>query len=217
MAPLENAKHEAFARALVDGKSARAAYRGAGFTPKTDASADAAASRLLSDVKVAARVAELKGQVAQATVNAKVMDITEVLEELSKLGRSSIINAIVAGDDTGEVVKSIRDLPPEHAAAIQELTVETYVEGGGENARDVKRVKVKLHDKRGALAELRRHHEPNKHEHSGRGGGPIELEDKTERPSDFEVARRILFVLESAARTKAKPPAKASGKRKGTK
>ena len=43
------------------------------------------------------------------------------------------------------------------AAALSEVTVEDYVEGRGEDARQVKRVKFKLHDKQAALVALARH------------------------------------------------------------
>jgi hypothetical protein len=95
------------------------------------------------------------------------MDLQEVLAELSKLGRANMQDFVVGGDDTADVIESLQALPREHAAAIQELTIDTYMEGKGDDAREVKRVKLKLHDKRGSLAELRRHLEPVKHEHSG--------------------------------------------------
>ena len=37
------------------------------------------------------------------------------------------------------------------------ITVEEYKEGGGEDARDVKRVRFKLADKRAALVDIGRH------------------------------------------------------------
>lgn len=196
MSPLPNAKHEAFARAIVEGNSQREAYRAAGYKPRTDGAADASACQLLSQPKVAARVEELKAAAADATV----MSAREVLQELSKLGRSSIKNCLVEGDDAGEVVASIRDMSDEHAATIQELQVETYVEGGGEDARTVKRVRVKLHPKTSALELLAKHHKllTEKHEHSdpdGRGVGSQAAE-----LSDLDFARRLNFVLERAAR-----------------
>jgi phage terminase small subunit len=107
----------------------------------------------------------------------------------------------------------LRDLAPEDAAAIKTIVVDTYVEGGGEEAREVKRVRLELHDKRGALAELRRHHEPDRHEHTGKDGRPIETADVTEM-SELEVARRIAFLLAKAARATiaggAEPPAPAA-------
>lgn len=48
-------------------------------------------------------------------------------------------------------------LTREQAAAIQEITVEEYKEGTGEEARNVKRVKFKLADKRAALVDIGRH------------------------------------------------------------
>jgi phage terminase small subunit len=195
------------ARAVVAGKSGRVAYRAAGYQAK-DRAADANASRLLTDAKVAARVEELKKAAADATV----MDLNEVLAELSKLGRASIQDVIVAGDNTADVIADLRDMKPEHAAAIQELTVETYLEGGGEDAREVKRVRIKLHDKRGALAELRRHHEPDRHEHSGKDGKPIETRDVSEKPGELEIARRIMFLLERAARAAPAAPVKPKAK-----
>lgn len=193
MAQLKNAKREAFARAIVAGTAAPDAYRGAGYKPKDNPVASAAASRLLADVSVAARVRELKDAAAEAAV----MSRAEVLAELSMLGRSNIKRIVVGGDDTREVVTSLQDLPDEDAAAIKSIVVDTYVEGGGENARTVKRLRLELHDKRGALSELRRHHEPIRHEHSGPNGKPIETKDVGEY-SELEVARRIAFILARA-------------------
>jgi len=48
-------------------------------------------------------------------------------------------------------------LTRDQAAALQEVTVEDYVDGRGENAREVKRVRFKLADKRAALVDLGRH------------------------------------------------------------
>ena len=84
MSVLENARHEAFARAIVEGKSGRAAYAAAGYEAK-DRAADANASRLLTNARVSARVAELKEQAAQGTV----MTAREVLEGLSQIGRDN--------------------------------------------------------------------------------------------------------------------------------
>ena len=49
------------------------------------------------------------------------------------------------------------------------------VEGRGKNAREVKKVRFKLADKRAALVDLGRHHKlfTNKFEHCGKDG-PIE-------------------------------------------
>jgi phage terminase small subunit len=74
----------------------------------------------------------------------------------------------------GQLV-DVSQLTREQTAAIQEVTVDTYVDGSGENAREVKRVKFKLADKRAALVDLGRHHRlfTDKFEHGGKDG-PIE-------------------------------------------
>jgi hypothetical protein len=41
-------------------------------------------------------------------------------------------------------------------AAIQELTIDEYIEGRGKSARPVRRTKIKLYDKRAALVEIGR-------------------------------------------------------------
>ncbi len=197
MAALANAKHEAFARAIVEGRSGRDAYKGAGYRPSNDNTADACASRLLSTDKVAERVAELKDLAAEKVV----MTRAQVLAELSHLGRANMADFVhVAASDN--IVADAGALEREQAAAIAEVTVESYEqhdpESGEKGAtRTVKKVKFKLHDKRGALSELRRHYEPLRHEHAGKDGKPIETKEVGEL-SPLEVARRIAFVLARA-------------------
>lgn len=68
MAALANQQHEVFAQNIAKGMNGREAYRAAGYNPNSDASADAAASRLLGNVKVASRVEELQDRAATSTV-----------------------------------------------------------------------------------------------------------------------------------------------------
>ncbi len=200
--PLQNAKHEAVLQHFfADPKRIGWRCYQLVYPNSSQRAAETGFSRLLKTAEFGERLAWLQKSAAAGNV----MDLNEVLVELSKLGRSSIKNVIVRGDDTADVVKQLENLPDEAAATIQELTVETYVEGSGKDARQVKRVKVKLHSKHAALAELRNHHEPHKHEHTGAGGGPMqhEVDDKREL-SELELGRRILFTLERAARAKPK-------------
>ena len=61
--PLTNSRHEAFAQAVAAGMTAEAAYRQAGYRPSR-----AHASRLAANGSVAARVAALKAQAAERTI-----------------------------------------------------------------------------------------------------------------------------------------------------
>lgn len=154
MKPLANAKHEAFARAIVLGKSGREAYRAAGYGKCTAKAADVAASRLLKNAKVAARVAELKEAAADDTV----MSAREVLEELSKVGRANVADHLRAFAYADNIVGALDQLTPEQTAALGEVTVEQYMEGSGEDARPVRRTKFRMHSKNEALKLLGQHH-----------------------------------------------------------
>jgi len=208
--PLRNAKHEAVLQhyfadpARVGWRSYQRVYPNS-----SQRAAETGFSRLLKTADFGERL----GWLQKSAADDNVMDLNEVLVELSKLGRSSIKNVIVKGDDTKDVVEALEDLPDEAAATIQELTIETYVEGSGEFARDVKRVKVKLHSKHAALSELRRHHEPDKHEHTGADGGSIKVEHEGDGLSELDLARRIAFALEKGARAR-KPEATKKAKAK---
>jgi phage terminase small subunit len=147
MPALRNSRHEAFARAIVKGSTGRAAYCAAGYRAK-GVVADAAASRLLGNVKVSARIAELKGAAAQAST----IEATRVLEELGKLAFANMLDYMRVGPD-GDPVLDFSKLARDQAAALVEVTVEHYLDGRGEDARQVRRVRFKLADKRGALVD----------------------------------------------------------------
>lgn len=85
----------------------------------------------------------------------------DVIEELIKLGFSNMSDYLKI-NSSGLPYVDLNDLPPEKMAAIQEVTVESYVEKGvdadGEvEEREVKKVKLKLHDKRGPLVDVGKH------------------------------------------------------------
>jgi phage terminase small subunit len=82
MPVLENAQHELFAQQMAKGASQRDAYRAAGYNTKSDAAADASASRLLSNAKVAARVAELQTKVEALTVEKTAVTKAWVIAKL---------------------------------------------------------------------------------------------------------------------------------------
>lgn len=79
MPVLNNARHERFAQAIASGKNGSEAYTLAGYDARGN-SAEAAASRLLRDVKVARRIAELQERGAQRT-EITIERITEMLLE----------------------------------------------------------------------------------------------------------------------------------------
>lgn len=169
MTILANAKHEAVALAyLADPKKIGwRAYRKV-YPKASRHTAENCFSRLMKKEEFAARVAELHEQAAQAAV----MTAQEVLEELTKLGRANMADYIQIGPN-GDPILNLTGLSRGQAAALVEVTVEDFKDGRRADARDVRRVKFKLADKRGALNLLGKHHalftERHVHEVSGIG------------------------------------------------
>ena len=144
-----NSRHDRFCREyLKDLNSTRAAIA-AGYSVKT---ADAAASRLLSNVKVQALLAKLTKK------HADKLDLSaeKVLSELSSIGFSNMLNYMKVTEE-GDAYVDLSSLTQEQAVAIQEITVDEYTEGRGKDARKVKRTKFKLVDKIRSLELLGKH------------------------------------------------------------
>jgi Terminase small subunit len=85
------------------------------------------------------------------------MTAQQVLEELTKLALANMQDYMKPGLD-GDPVLDFAKLTREQASALQEVTVDRYTEGRGEDAREVKRVKFKLADKLRALELLGKHY-----------------------------------------------------------
>jgi len=93
MAPLRNTRHEAFCQALLEGKSATAAYEEAGY-----AKDDGNATRLAKNPKVIERLTELQNAVAektQVTVESLVNELEEARKRADSLDQlSAVVKAI---------------------------------------------------------------------------------------------------------------------------
>lgn len=132
----------------VDANATQAAIR-AGYS---EASAEVQGCRLLRNAKVGAEIAK------RAAKRAEKLEITaeRVLAELALIGFSNMEDYISLTSD-GEPFVDLSALDRNKAAAISEVTVEDFKDGRGEGARDVRRIKFKLADKRAALVDLGRH------------------------------------------------------------
>lgn len=187
MAALPNPKHELFASGLAQGLNATEAYEKAGFRRNRSA-----ASRLQRDVNVRERVAELLQHVKRiehealaAATERLAITKERVLGELAAIGFANMGDYMRAGPD-GDPVLCFANLTREQTAALAEVTVEDFKDGRGEGARDVRRIRFKLHDKRGALVDLGRHLNlfPRQVELTGKNGGPIETRRLTDLTDD---------------------------------
>jgi phage terminase small subunit len=166
-----NAKQKRFvAEYLIDLNATQAAVR-AGYSKKT---AGAIGSENLEKLEIAAAIAEGQARIA------KKLEVTaeRVVSELAKLGFANMQDYMRVGPD-GDPVLNFGELTRDQAAALVECTVEDFKDGRGEDARDVRRVKFKLADKRAALVDLGKHLGLFKEqvEVTGAQGGPIQHED----------------------------------------
>ena len=84
------------------------------------------------------------------------IDIDQVLRELGHIGFSNMLDFVTIGDD-GRVTFDLTHLSRDQAAAIQEIVVDEYTEGAGEDARNVKRTRFKLANKVAALEKMGKH------------------------------------------------------------
>jgi phage terminase small subunit len=148
--PLRADMRERFCREyIIDLDGTQAAIR-AGYSAKT---ASVQASKdLLRNPHVRARIAFLQAK----TVNGLEINAINVVRELAKLGLANMDDYMTVQTD-GSAVLDLGDTSRDQRAAIQELVVDEYTDGKGDAARDVKRTRIKLHDKRGALVDLGRH------------------------------------------------------------
>lgn len=101
--------------------------------------------------------------------HARKLDISadRVLREIALLGFANMGDYIQVQED-GSFFVDFSKLNRDQKAAIQEATVEEYMEGKGETARQVRRTKFKLADKGANLERLGKHLKlfVEKHEHS---------------------------------------------------
>lgn len=80
----------------------------------------------------------------------------DVLRELSKIGFANMMDYIRIAPE-GEAYVDLSTLSRDQAAAIVDLTVEDFTDGRGEDSREVRRIKLKLSDKRRALVDIGKH------------------------------------------------------------
>lgn len=146
-------KQEKFCHAYIETGNASEAYRQAYDCKKMSQNAICVqASRMLDNPKIALRIDDLRAGIQ----NRHQVTVDRIIDELALLGFSNMLDYMQPQDD-GTAYVDLSKLTREQAAAISEVTVDSYMEGTGEDAKPVKRVKFKLTDKRGALVDLGKH------------------------------------------------------------
>ena len=140
---------------LIDLNATRAAIR-AGYSHRT---ADQQASRLLTNVKVRQYLAQRQGERSDRTAITQDM----VLRELAKIGFSDIRKVVRWGETMVRMVdgeeECAEDMVPYHGLALIDSTeIDDDTAGAiAEVSQGKEGLKVKLHDKKGALVDIGRH------------------------------------------------------------
>jgi phage terminase small subunit len=92
---------------------------------------------------------------ARAALSEKLnIDVNDIARELVKMGFANLADYFCLTSENGDPYIDLTACTRAQLAGLVELTVEDYVEGRGEDARQVKRIKVKLADKKGSLSLL---------------------------------------------------------------
>ncbi len=147
MPVLKNAKHELFAQEVAKGTPLEKAYAKAGFSPSAKN-----AARLRNSEGVSRRIEEIMSRAAEKVG----VTIEQVIAELAKIGFSNIADYVDVSGATPTI--HLADVPADKLAALSEITTETVFERAGKGApTEVRRVKIKLWDKRAALVDLGRY------------------------------------------------------------
>lgn len=151
---------------LIDLNATQAAIR-AGYSEKT---AGSIGSENLQKPEIELAIAKARAKLSEKTG----ITAERVLAELALLGFSNMQD-YMRSSPGGDPYLDFSGLTREQAAALAEVTVEDFKDGRGEDARDVRRVKFKLTDKRAALVDIGKHLGMFKErvEHSGPGGAPL--------------------------------------------
>lgn len=76
-----------------------------------------------------------------------------IIAELAKMAHVNMDDFTVIQAD-GSIITDFSGVDRDQMAGVQEVIVETYMEGKGDDAREVKKVRFKLADKKGALELL---------------------------------------------------------------
>jgi phage terminase small subunit len=154
-------QEDLFVSRLDAGADIGEAFIAAGFKSPSMVRARASGRRLLRKPYVKAeldRRVEAKGraraEAAKIAIEHSGITLARVAAELGRVAFSNMMDYMRIDPATGDPSLDWSSLTREQASALTEVTVDDYIDGRGENARDVRKVKFKLGDKRAALMDI---------------------------------------------------------------
>ena len=162
-----------------DQRNAAEAFRRAYSTKASPRHVARMAQKLLKNPKIAAVIAEAERRAAAAVEKAIDRYSATQARILAELARSAFANMLdyLRLQPDGTAVVDLSQLTRDQAAAISEVTVDEHRDAKGNTVR---RVKLKLIDKRQSLVDLARiqGYIVERTELAGIGGGPIETKSE---------------------------------------
>jgi len=165
---------------LIDLNATQAAVR-SGYSERT---AGAIGRENLQKPLIRAAIEQRQLEIQKATG----VTVHRVLMELARIGFANMQD-YMRPNEAGDPRLDFSALTRDQAAALQEVTVDEYKEGRGEDAKTVQRIRFKLADKRAALVDIGKHLGMfvERHELSGKDGAPI----RTQAVADDAVMEAI--------------------------
>lgn len=180
------------ATAAILGKPLAAAGIEAGYSART---ARVSVSKVLQRPHVKQYIKAQKEKLVKRTE----ISLEKIQEEMASIAYARMFDYISLTEN-GDPYVDLKKVDHFQSGAISSVEVETYVEGHMDNARDVKRVKFKLHDKQAALMNLAKL--------CGfitKDASMIDVTPASDSQDLKELARRMVFLLRSG--TQAAPTA----------
>lgn len=151
--PALNDKQAAFVREyLLSGNATQAAVR-AGYSAST---AKQQGSRLLTNADVQAAIAKGRVKVIERAEAKFDLTLDRLLAEYQRIAMTGM-SRFTHIDPDGTPRIDLSDCTPEDLDLLAEVTVEEFTTGRGEDAREVRRVKIKPLDRLNAMEKLGKH------------------------------------------------------------
>jgi phage terminase small subunit len=134
---------------FANGYNKRAAMRTVGYSEK---SIEGYQHRLFNHPDIIAEIHKRRFGAQRRTD----ISVDRVLQEYAKIAFANFGDLLEINDD-GTATLDMAGMTEEQRAALSEFQVDEYQDGKGEDARPVKKFKVKFHDKKAALDALAKH------------------------------------------------------------
>lgn len=190
MPELEDPQHEKACDLRASGATQVEAYALA-FNQAEDSGANNS-SRFFRQPLIKARVTEIKSRrtiLADLNEAWVLVNLKAIAKNAQVIGDANLDDFFLKDAKGARGSLSVAEVSRSKMAALEEVTIEEYMEGGGEAAERVKRTKVKLRssaEARAALELLGKHLGmwPAKVAVGGLDGGPIEVTWKLPQPAE---------------------------------